>query len=172
MEMAPSSATSDSYPIEIGVACWTAPTASITTWSTPVTPYGIPDWTEPQPVFLQHAGIGMEELRCGMTPEKVAQQLNDIFMTATVYGRGGTVDVHLANRLNLAARVWPTYSLRTWRDVCERHAERGSKAWDIIRASEGGAEKRACGTMQGIAHLLGQDPSCRSVPTMAVSLPI
>lgn len=172
MEMAPSSSTSESYPIEIGVACWTAPGASITTWSTPVDPSQTADWGEPQPLFLEHVGLELRQLRSGMTPSQIAQQLNDIFMTATVYGRGGTVDVHLANRLNLAARVWPTYSLKTWRDICERHAARGANAWDIIRAAQGDAAQRALGTMRGIAHLLGQNPACRSVPTMAVSLPI
>jgi len=172
LEMTPSSGTSDSYPIEVGVACWTSPTASVTTWSTPIGPRGQEDWGEPHPLLLERAGVTPAQLAAAPSPEEVARQLNDIFMAATVYGRGGTVDVHLANRLNLAARVWPSYSLRTWRDICERHQDRASGAWDIVRNSDGDAARKACGTMMGIAHVLGCEPSCRIVPTMAVSLPI
>lgn len=170
--MTPSSATSESYPLEVGVACWTAPTASVTTWSTVISPRGQADWDDPLPALIERAGITLDQIRAAPAPDEIARQLNDIFMDATVYGRGGTVDVHLANRLNLAARVWPSYSLRTWRDICERHADRASGAWDIVRASDGNAAAKACATMLGIAHVLGYEPPCRSVPTMAVSLPI
>lgn len=172
LEMTPSSGTSESYPLEVGVACWTSPTASITTWSTPICPRRQADWGEPSALLLERAGVTSGQLASAPEPEEVARQLNDIFMAATVYGRGGTVDVHLANRLNLAARVWPSYSLRTWRDMCERHQDRAGRAWDIVRASDGGAAQKACATMMGIAHILGCEPGCRSVPTMAVSLPI
>lgn len=172
LEMTPSSGTSESYPLEVGVACWTAPTASITTWSTPINPSATTDWPPPPQAYVDLAGMTMTQIGQGLAPEEIARQLNDIFMASTVYGRGGTVDVHLANRLNLAAKVWPGYNLRTWRDICDRHPERASGAWDIVRASDGNAARKAAGTMRGIAHVLGYDPSCRSVPTMAVSLPI
>ncbi|MFZ3481790.1 hypothetical protein [Sphingomonas sp. 3-13AW] len=172
MEMTPSSVTSDSYPIEVGVACWTAPTSAIMLWSSAINPYGVAGWEETDHEFLERIGFDESRLRQGVPPVVIARNLNDIFMSSTVYGKGGTTDIHLANRLNFTARVWPTYELKSWRVICERRPANGSSAWEIIRTAKGDAADRARGTMMGIAHLLGQVPSSRRVATMAVALPI
>ena len=172
LELSPSSGTAESYPLEVGVACWPSPDAAITTWSTPISPIMTTDWNEPRQAYLERSGLVEEDLIAGMTPHDVAMTLNDIFMTSIVYGRGGTVDVHLAHRLNLAAKIWPTYSLSNWEELCDRDDDRHIRAKEIARQWDSNVAQRACHIMQGIAHMLDRKPSSRSVPTMAVSLPI
>jgi hypothetical protein len=172
LELTPSSGTADSYPLEVGVGCWTSPDAAITTWSTAISPADALEWSEPAPAALERVGLDLGRLKGGMSPKEVAETLNDVFMTATVHRKGGTADVHLANRLNLEAKVWPTYSLASWREVCERHPEGAAEAWSLIRGSDGDAGARAGAVLRAIAVLMGCRPEIRTVSTMAVPLPV
>ena len=171
LELTGSASTSDSYPLEIGVACLTSPDATIVTWQTPISPLSIEGWDVPSDAVLKAVGMDRATLVGGTSPFDLANTLNDVFMTAKVYGRGGTNDVHLANRLNLAAKTWPTYSMCHWKSLNERTTDRADEAWRIIAAATGDAGDRAGGILKAIAAVMGHSPGTRRVPTMSVSLP-
>lgn len=171
LEMTGSASTSDSYPLEVGVACLTTPEATIVTWQTPISPMSVDGWNMPSEEALKALGMDRSELQAGMSPFDLASTLNDVFMTARVYGRGGTTDVHLANQLNLAAKTWPTYSMCNWKSLCERWEGGTEDAWRIVSATKGDAGDRAGGILKAIATVMGHDPAIRRVSTMSVALP-
>lgn len=107
----------DSYPIEVGIACWPAPDEPVFGWSALIRPAGV--WTRQghwSPASAKVHGIrGSDLVASGHTPERVATALN------TALGPGGIAwcdgadyDAHWTTTLFKAANIRPTFTLGDW----------------------------------------------------------
>lgn len=107
-----SSLSDRSYPIEVGVARWSAPDAPIMTWSSLIRPH--PDWKrsgdwsgESEKVH----GITQAEAEEGMLPRLVLTRLDDIVRDALAFCDGGINDSFWMRRLSQAAGRSPDFAL-------------------------------------------------------------
>lgn len=112
-----SSLDQDSYPIEVGIACWPAPDESISGWSALIRPAG--DWTRQghwSPASAKVHGIrGSDLVATGRSPEQVAAVLNTILGPGGIaWCDGADYDAHWLGVLFKAARVRPTFTLGDW----------------------------------------------------------
>ena len=107
-----SSLSDRSYPIEVGVARWSAPDAPIMTWSSIIRPS--PEWKRSgdwsQESEKVH-GIPRSELDEGMLPRLLLAKLDDIVGDALAFCDGGVNDSFWMRRLSLAAGRSPDFAL-------------------------------------------------------------
>lgn len=107
-----SSLDDGTYPIEVGICRWTAPTAAIEGWSTLIAP--TPHWREHGswwPASQEVHGIGRDELAEGMAPTEVVHTLNAITRAHPVFCDGGAHDVHWLRMLADASGVRPAFPI-------------------------------------------------------------
>ena len=105
--------TPDSYPIEVGVAILTEPSAQVSTWSALIKPD--PAWhIDAQWDYDAERvhGISRWALREGLEPLSVMAELNSLIPPgATVWCDGGHYDVGWLGTLSSASGTMPTFML-------------------------------------------------------------
>lgn len=107
-----SSLSDRSYPIEVGVARWSAPDAPIMTWSSLIRPS--PDWKRSGDWSKESEkvhGIAQSELDEGMLPRLALAKLDDIVGDALAFCDGGINDSFWMRRLSQAAGRSPDFAL-------------------------------------------------------------
>lgn len=107
-----SSLSDRSYPIEVGIARWSAPDAPIMTWASLIRP--APDWKRSGDWSKDSEkvhGIAQSELDEGMLPRLVLAKLDDIVRDALAFCDGGINDSFWMLRLSQAAGRSPDFAL-------------------------------------------------------------
>lgn len=107
----------DSYPIEVGIACWPAPDEPVFGWSALIRPTGA--WTRQghwSPASAKVHGIrGSDLVAHGRSPEQVAAALNEALGPGAVaWCDGVDYDEHWTGALFKAANIRPTFTLGDW----------------------------------------------------------
>ncbi len=107
----------DSYPIEVGIACWPAPDEPVFGWSTLIRPAGA--WTRQghwSPASAKVHGIrGSDLVAHGHLPEQVAAALNEALGPGGIaWCDGADYDEHWTSVLFKAANIRPTFTLGDW----------------------------------------------------------
>ena len=112
-----SSLDQDSYPIEVGIACWPAPDESVFGWSALIQPAGA--WTRLghwSPASAKVHGIrGSDLVAHGHAPERIAAALNEALGPGGVaWCDGADYDEHWTRVLFKAANIRPIFKLGDW----------------------------------------------------------
>lgn len=113
-----SSLDDGTYPIEVGIARWVAPTSDIETWSTLIRPlanwerYG--SWS---PKAEAVHGVPREQLAQGLGPNEAMARLNAIVESNFAYCDGGDFDRHWFGMLQHAAGQSASFHLASFDDL-------------------------------------------------------
>ncbi len=112
-----SSLDQDSYPIEVGIACWPAPDEPVLGWSTLIRP--AEDWTRQghwSPASAKVHGIrGSDLVANGHSPERVVAALNKALgPDGVAWCDGADYDEHWTGVLFKAAKIRPAFTLGDW----------------------------------------------------------
>ena len=112
-----SSLDGDSYPIEVGIALWSAPDEPVLGWSALIRPAG--DWTRQGHWSAASAKVhgirGANLMAHGHAPTQVATALNAALGPGgTAWCDGGLYDAHWAGALFKVAGVRPAFALGDW----------------------------------------------------------
>ena len=118
-----SSLDHDSYPIEAGIALWSAPGQPVRGWSALIRPHG--EWSRLghwSPASAKIHGINGADLHAqGLPPAQLAATLNQILAPAGIaWCDGGPYDAHWCGALFKAARAAPAFVLGDWGRLAAR----------------------------------------------------
>lgn len=107
----------DSYPIEVGIACWPAPDQPVFGWSALIRPAGA--WTRQgqwSPASAKVHGIrGSDLVAHGHAPDRIAATLNEALGPGGIaWCDGADYDAHWSGALFKAAKIRPTFTLGDW----------------------------------------------------------
>lgn len=157
-----SSLSENSYPIEVGIACWPTPSAGVSWFSTLIQPDS--KWTEWSTESEAVHGINRDALgKSGSPVEKVVKALNIHLGPCRVYSDGGIYDVRWMVALHKSADIWPSYLLRPIDDLLpiipesQRHLLLDRK--NISHPHRAGPD--AAFLLQAFAMAIGYSPSIR-----------
>lgn len=136
----------ETFPIEVGIACWRDRAADIQTWSTLIKP--TEEWSANRPWLEEAEGIhsiSRAELSSGLDVKTVMHELNAQIGDHFAFCDGAQDDVRWLWHLSQAARIAPSFRLADW-DALTGTLPRAGYA-TLIRHLEG----------QRIEHRAGSD---------------
>ena len=148
----------DSYPIEVGIACWPAPDEPVFGWSTLIRPAGA--WTRQghwSPASAKVHGIrGSDLVTHGHSSERVAAALNEALGPGgAAWCDGADYDEHWAGALFKAANIRRTFSLGDWHRLAAmpgRKARERALVWIGQAKARHRARDDAEQLLLGLAH--------------------
>ena len=154
-----------SYPIEVGLAIWPAPSEPIYSWSTLIRP--IEDWRRhghwSQAAAKTHGIKGRDLMAHGRDPAWVAAALNAAIKPSTVvWCDGGPYDTLWANALFKVAAIAPTFSLGEWHrltKMLDPQARDRALEWLTNASAPHRARADAELLLRALMHGLGVDRS-------------
>lgn len=156
-----SSRDTESFPIEVGIACWPRPQAEITWWSTLIRPEA--EWVDWSDASESHHGISRTDLNRAPSVEAVAELLNRDLRDGVAYCNGGSYDSYWTTTLFRSARRYPTFILTSWEEILqtmERSSAADARAY--ARTNEPHrAGPAAAHMIKAMAHAMGLEPGLR-----------
>jgi hypothetical protein len=154
----------EGYPIEVGLAVWTALDGPVLGWSTLIRPeedwlrFG--DWSK---ASRDVHGIAQSDLRSGRPATEVAALLNALLPDgAVVWCDGGPYDAHWARKLFLANRVDQGFALHNWSGLLSRlDGVAQERAWQFVERNPSPHRARADAEnlLNALMWALGRDPT-------------